>query len=321
MSNFYFIFVSTKTFDECNVYLFIQVPNSPLSSTLAPGVTSTTPLKGPGRYLLANLAKNPAVPRTAVVDRLKVLEESVRTGNPLLYASTQFPMVPSSISSGTAAAISDNEAEAAAYIANSPLMRPSPHRFDLIRPGGVVRTQQQRLLPPPTPPRPAAKTVLTTNAGNSPRPTESAENTPMFHKTPARFVASRTMLPLATAAAANAGVQLAVAARSQASHLTPAAAGEMRSGGGGCNERRAGGGASRPVVATPVGRQKRPKGPLGGLGVFRPSDADLGYPPSRNSTASAAVVQQEVEKRPPVASSSKRYRYLTGAENSFVLRI
>jgi hypothetical protein len=270
-------------------------------STITGLNTTTPPLKGPSRYLLHNLVKDPAVPRTIIVNKLRVLEESQRTRNPLLYVADQL----NRCSGGGEYNLS--EAEAAAYIANSPLMkdptgRPTSEVSLAAAPadggGGRPGPRVQ------TPPRPAARLLPAAHAAaaggglnnSSPRPPESTENTPMFCKTPARFLApSRTLLPSAAATAA---------AQANA-NLTPAAAeGTTRTIGGGGGRQLAGelAASSRPAVAKAAGHVG--KGVGGGIGVFRPSDADLGYPPPK----AQAPANKAAEKRPTaVAPSSDRY--------------
>jgi len=247
-------------------------------------------MKGPARYLLPNMVKNPSVPRTVIAKQLKLLEKSIEQRNPLLLARTRLPQPISDEREAVDSEQEYTESEAADYIANSPFMQDVANPVD-------IRSQQQISQPSnrAAPVRPVP--VSAPHHQPSPAATDSAENTPMFHKTPARFTASRPLppppLPKPVSEAA-------------ASMTTPAAAAEMNGG----EVAAATGPAARTAEAAAVApRKKQP------LGVWRPSDADLGYglpppPPKPQQTEPEPRRGNPADKSAAVPSTN-RYQYLT----------
>jgi hypothetical protein len=245
-------------------------------------------MKGPARYLLPNMVKNPSVPRTVIAKQLKLLEKSIEQRNPLLLARTRLPQPISDDREAVDSEQEYTESEAADYIANSPFMQ------DVADPVNI-RSQQQISQPAkstaPVRPVPVAAAIHQP----SPAATDSAENTPMFHKTPARFTASRPLppppLPKPVSEAA-------------ASMTTPAAAAEMNDGEVAA---AAAGPAARTAEAAVAPRKKQP------LGVWRPSDADLGYglppppPPKPQQTEPEPRRGNPADKSAAVPSTN-RYR-------------
>ncbi len=243
------------------------------------------------------MVKNPSVPRTVIAKQLKLLEKSIEQRNPLLLARTRLPQPISDEREAVDSEQEYTESEAADYIANSPFMQ------DVVANPGDIRSQQQISQPSnrAAPVRPVP--VAAPHHQPSPAATDSAENTPMFHKTPARFTASRPLppppLPKPVSEAA-------------ASMTTPAAAAEMNDG----EVATAAGPAARTAEAAAAPVAPRKKQPLG---VWRPSDADLGYglpppPPKPQQTEPEPRRGNPADKSAAVPSSNRYpvpYQYPT----------
>jgi hypothetical protein len=250
-------------------------------------------MKGPARYLLPNMVKNPSVPRTVIAKQLKLLEKSIEQRNPLLLARTRLPQPISDEREAVDSEQEYTESEAADYIANSPFMQ------DVAANPGDIRSQQQQISQPSNRTAPVRPVPVAAIHQPSPAATDSAENTPMFHKTPARFTASRPLPPPPKPVNETA-----------ASMTTPAAAAEMNDGevaaAAGPAARTAEAGAAPAPVAP---RKKQP------LGVWRPSDADLGYglpppppPPKPQQTEPDPRRGKSADKSAAVPSTN-RYQY------------
>jgi hypothetical protein len=157
-----------------------------------------------------------------------------------------------------------SENEAAANIANSPLMR-------------AEGTQQQA---PPSSPVRHGGSVTVTARYRSPSTLNSEENTPMFHKTPARPKTSRAPSAVVRAEPIH-----------ERENLTAPAASDM----------------SDEVVIIDVIEPEAAaaKRKIPPPSVWRPSDADLGYAALPSKSAADPVA----ENPPPAAApSSNRYR-------------
>jgi hypothetical protein len=110
------------------------------------------------------MVKNPAVPRSAIAKQLKLLEKSLQLGKPSLYlAGIRSTTVRGDVSGSSESEMSENEA--AAYIANSPLMR-------------AEGPQQQA---PPSSPVRQGGSVTVTAQYRSPSTLNSEENTRVEH--------------------------------------------------------------------------------------------------------------------------------------------
>jgi hypothetical protein len=232
------------------------------------------------------MVKNPSVPRTVIAKQLKLLEKSIEQRNPLLLARTRLPQPIGDEREAVDSEQEYTESEAADYIANSPFMQ------DVANPGDI-RSQQQTSQPSnrTAPVRPVP--VAAPHHQPSPAATDSAENTPMFHKTPARFTASRPLPPPPKPVGETA-----------ASMTTPAAAAEMNDG----EVAAVAGPTARTAEAEAAPVAPRTKQPLG---VWRPSDADLGYglppppPPKPQQTEPEPRRGKSADKSAAVPSSNR----------------